>query len=123
MGPEAIAINADFVRSILTMRATVYGRAAGSGPFDQVVRADLPCRLEEVQGGRQPGATASERRELASIGTFRWDASYELPETGVQIAVDAYPGKRWNPIAATFWPDNVPGIGVIGRTCDVVRAS
>jgi len=122
MSPEATVINADIVRSILTMRATVYSRTGGSGPFDQVVKSNLACRLEEVQGGRQPGATAAERRELANVGTFRWDASYALPETGVQIAVDVYPGKRWNPVAATFWPDDVPGIGVVGRTCDVVKA-
>lgn len=122
MSPQALAINAEFIRTILTMVATVYGRATANGPYTTVLKANLACRLEEVEGGRQAGATTSERRELANVGTFRWDAEYELPETGVQIAVDAFPGKRWNPVAASFWPDNMPGIGIIGRTCDVVKA-
>ena len=121
MSAQSEAINQSIVDSVLDMVATIYTRAA-SGGFTVVQRADLPCRLDEVQGGRSPGATAAQRRELAGLGTFRWDATYDLPETGVQIEVDAYPGKRWNPVAATQWPDIVPGIGIIGRSCEVVRA-
>ncbi len=115
-----MSINATLIRSVLTMRATVYGRST-AGTFTVALKTGLACRLEEVEGGRRPGATASQRRELASLGSLRWDATYDLPETGVQIEVNAYPGKRWAPIAATYWPDNVPGIGIIGRSIDVVR--
>lgn len=118
----ATAQNAAIVRSLLKMRATIYGRSAG-GTFATVLKSGLACLLTEVEGGRQPGATAAQRRELASIGTFRWDATYALPESGVQIEVDAYPGKRWNPVAATYWPDYAPGLGIVGKTIDVVRAN
>lgn len=116
-----IPLNATIVRSILKMRATIYGRSAG-GTFTVVVKSGLACLLGEVAGGRQPGATATQRRDLANLGTFQWDATYDLPESGVQIEVDAFPGKRWNPVAATYWPDYAPGIGIIGKSIDVVRA-
>lgn len=116
-----IPLNRTIVRSVLKMRATVYGRS-GSGTFTTVLKSGLACLLSEIEGGRQPGATAAQRRELANLGTFRYDAEYDLPETGVQIEVDAFPGKRWNPVAATYWPDYAPGIGVVGKTIDVVRA-
>lgn len=116
------AKNAAIVRKILTHTATVYTRTANTGPYNLVVRTGLACRLEEIEGGRQAGSTGAERRELANLGTFRWDAEYDLPSGAIQIAVDAYPGQRWNVIQGTAWPDDVPGIGVIGRTVDVVRA-
>lgn len=115
----ADAINASIVDSVLTMRATVYTRAA-SGGFTTVARADLPCRLDPVS--RQPAATGSARRELAAMGSLRYSTEYTMPETGIQLEIDAYPGRRWNPVQATGWDDNVPGIGVIGKTIDVVRA-
>lgn len=118
---QGAAINRTFVDRVLTMRATVWSRTANTGPFNLAVKTGLACRLDPVN--REPAATNTERRELANTGTLRWDATYELPETGVQIEVDAFPGKRWNPIAATAWPDNLPGIGIIGRSCDVVRAT
>jgi hypothetical protein len=112
------AKNATIVRKLLTHRATVYTRTANTGPYNLVVKSGLACRLEGVQ--RQPAATSADRRELANIGTLRYDATYEMSGS-VQIAVDAFPGVRWAPIAATMWPDDVPGIGVISRSCDVVR--
>lgn len=123
MTPQGQAINATLVRTVLTMRATVYGRTSGTGPYNAVVKSGLACRLEEIEGGRRAGATSQQRRELANLGTFRYDATYDLPESGVQIEVDAYPGKRWNPVAAQAWPDIVPGIGVISKSIDVVRAA
>lgn len=123
MAGLADSINATIVRSVLTMRATVYSRTANTGPYNLVVKSDLACRLEEVEGGRRPAATSAQRRELANLGTFRYDATYTLPETGVQIEVDAYPGKRWNPTGATGWPDIVPGIGTVGKSIEVTRAS
>lgn len=119
MSAQSEAINQSIVASVLTMRATIYTRA-GSGGFTVVQRAGLPCRLDPVS--RQPAATASERRELAAMGSLRYDARYSLPESGIQIEVDAYPGKRWNPVQATAWDDNVPGVGVIGKSVDVTRA-
>ena len=119
MSPEAQTINASIVQSILTMRATVYGRA-GDGGFTAVLRSDLPCRLEAL--GQQTGGTAPQRADGSQQGNFRWDATYDLPESAVQIAVDAYPVQRWVPIPGTSWPDVLPGIGSIGKTCNVVRA-
>lgn len=121
LSPAAAGINRALVRSVLTQRATVYSRTGGTGPYNLVVKSGLACRLEAVAALTAP-ATNAERREQANLGSFRWDAEYELPETGVQIEVDAFPGKRWNPVAATAWPDDVPGIGVVGRTCQVTRA-
>ena len=118
----ADSINATLIRTVLTMRATVYSRTNNTGPCNLVVKSGLACRLEEVEGGRRPGATSAQRRELANLGTLRYDATYSLPETGVQIEVDAYPGKRWNPTGATSWPDIVPGIGTVGKTVEVTRA-
>lgn len=102
------------------MRATVYSRTGGTGPFNLSVKTDLACLLQPVN--REPAATSSQRRELASMGKFRYDAPYDLP-SNVQIEVDAFPGIRWNPIAATGWPDYAPGTGVVGRTVDVTRAA
>jgi hypothetical protein len=112
--------NATIVRKLLTHRATVYTRTANTGPYNLVVKTGLACRLEAVQ--RQPAATSSERRDLANIGTLRYDATYDLPAGAIQVAVDAFPGQRWNVIQATAWPDDVPGMGVVGRTVDVTRA-
>lgn len=119
MSAESDAINAVIVAEVLTQRATVYTRAA-SGGFTTVSRADLPCRLDPVN--RSPAATGASRRELAAMGTLRYDATYEMPESGIQIEVDAYPGKRWNPVQATGWPEIVPGIGTVGKTIEVIRA-
>lgn len=113
-------VNSTIVKKALTMRATVYGRAA-NGTYTNPLKSGLPCLLTEVEGGRQPGATAAQRRDLAGLGTFMWDATYDLPETGVQIVVDAYPGKKWQPVAATYWPDYVPGKGIASKSIDVVR--
>ncbi len=118
LSPQGAAINATLVAAVLTHRATVYTRTANTGPYNLVVKSGLACRLEQVQ--RQPSATSTERRDLANIGTFRWDASYELSGP-VQIEVDAFPGVRWVPLAGTMWPDDVPGMGVVSRSCDVVR--
>lgn len=117
------SINNTIVRAILKHRATVYSRTNNTGPYNLVVKTGLACRLEEVEGGRRPGATSAQRRELANLGTLRYDATYTIPETGVQIEVDAFPGKRWNPVAAQSWPDDAPGVGIIGKTIEVVRAS
>jgi hypothetical protein len=114
------AINASIVASVLTQRATVYTRAAGGG-FTVEQQAGIPCRLDPVS--RQPAATGAERRALAAMGSLRYDATYTIPDdTAVQLEVDAYPGKRWNVERATAWDDNVPGIGVVGKTVDVTRA-
>ncbi len=120
MSPQAAAINQALVDSVLTMRATVYQRTGGTGPYNQQIRADLPCLLQGAQ--RQPNATSTERRDLAKLGTLRWDASYDMPLVGIQIEIDAFPGVRWNPVAAVAWPDYAPGIGIVGRTCDVQMA-
>jgi hypothetical protein len=114
------AKNATIVRKVLTHRAVVFTRTANTGPYNLVVKSGLACRLEGVQ--RQPAATSSERRDLANIGTLRYDALYTFPSGAIQIEVDAFPGQRWNVIQATAWPDDVPGMGVVGRTVDVTRA-
>lgn len=113
-------INSAIVRAALTQRATVYSRTNNTGPYNNAVKSGLACLLLPIN--RQPAATGAGRRELAAIGEFRYDALYDLPTSGVQLEIDAYPGVRWNPVAATGWPDYAPGIGVVGRTVDVTRA-
>lgn len=120
LSSQGASINAAIVGAVLTHRATVYTRSGGTGPYNLVVKSGLACRLEAVQ--RQPAATSSERRDLANIGTLRYDATYDLPAGAIQVEVDAFPGQRWNVIQATAWPDDVPGMGVVGRTVDVTRA-
>jgi hypothetical protein len=115
-------VNSTLIRTVLTQRATVYSRTANTGPFNLVVKSGLACRLEEVERGRRPAATSAQRRELANLGTLRFDATYTMPESGVQIAVDAYPGKRWNPTGATGWPDIVPNVGTVSKSIEVTRA-
>jgi len=115
---EGAALNAELIRNVLLHRATVYGRSSG-GTFTVVLRADLACRLEQVS--RQPAATSSQRRELAAMGSLRYDAEYTMPAVA-QVEVDTLPGVRWNPLAATDWADDLPGIGPISRSVDVTRA-
>lgn len=129
-----LTTNRTMVRAILKMRATVWGRSAG-GTFTAPLKTNLACLLTEVEGGRQPGATAPQRRDLANLGTFQWDATYDLPETGAQIeitgmiargstvAASPFPGKRWNPVASTYWPEIAPGKGILTKSIDVVRAT
>lgn len=120
-----VPINATFGANILTMKATIYTRTPGTGPgtggFGVVARADLACSLDPAM--RQPGATNATRAELANLATFAWDATYDMAEQGIQIEVDAYPGRRWTPVVGTYWPDIVPGVGIIGRSCDVRRST
>ena len=119
MSAESEAINDTLVQTVLTMRATVYTRAANGG-FTVVQQADLPCRLDPIS--RQPAATSNERRFLVAMGNLRYSATYTIPDDiPVQIEVDAYPGRRWNVERATAWDDIVPGIGVISKSVDVTR--
>ena len=121
---EGAAINQDFVTSILTMRATVYTRATTGptiGQYTVVAQSSLACRLDPVSANS--ATTLRDRAALSASRVFRWDATYDLPRTGVQIAVDAYAGDRWNPVAGTDAADDLPGIGTIGKTVLVERAS
>jgi hypothetical protein len=129
----ADSINATLIRTVLTQRATVYGRTGGTGPYNLVLKSGLACRLEEVERGRRPAATSAQRRELANLGTLRFDAGYTMPETGIQIEVthevingalvaSPYAGKRWNPTGATGWPDIVPNVGTVSKSIEVTRA-
>ena len=119
MSAQSEAINASLVQTVLTMRATVYTRAANGG-FTVVQQADLPCRLDPIS--RQPAATSNERRSLAAMGNLRYSAEYTIPDDiPVQLEVDAYHGRRWNVERATAWDDIVPGIGVISKSVDVTR--
>lgn len=105
------------------MRATIYTRTpsgASAGTFATVARADLPCLLESVSANA--ATTVPDRGALAALRIFRFDASYDLPSVPYQIAVDAFPGKRWTPQGNTDDVDFAPGIGVIGKTVQVVRA-
>lgn len=120
LSTQGAAINATLVRTVLTHRATIFTRTANTGPFNLVAKTGLACRLESVP--RQPAATSGQRADLANLGTLRYDAAYTLPTASIQIEVDAFPGQRWNVIRATDWPDDVPGIGVVGRSIDVTRA-
>ena len=56
------------------------------------------------------------------MGNLRYDASYTFPPVA-QIEVDSVPGIRWNPIMASDWADDLPGIGPISRSVDCTRAN
>lgn len=118
-------LNATLVRTILTMRATVYSRTAGTGPYNLAVKTGLACRLDTVN--MQPAATSSQRSDLAAIRTFAYDVTYDLPLTGVQIEITSpahYAGVRWNVRSGTQKPAILPGYdGPIYIEVDVARAS
>lgn len=120
MPTEAELINAEFVDAILTMRATVYTRAA-NGQFTVVLHSGLACLLTSLSTGA--AVSVADRAALAAQRTFQYDATYDLAEDGVQIAVDAFPGKRWNPVKNTDDVAYFPDIGVGGKFVTVVRAS
>jgi hypothetical protein len=121
----ADSINATIVKNVLTQRSTVYSRTGANGPFTTVVKTGLACFLFPVD--RQPGATSSQRADLASLRRFMWDATYDLPETGVQIEVTSparYAGRRWNIQSGTHTPADLPGSeNPAAMECDVRRAS
>lgn len=123
--PSAGPINAAIVRSVLTMRATIYTRTNNTGPYNNAVKTGLACRLDTVNV--QPAATSASRADLAALRTFMWDVTYNLPDTGAQIEVTApahYAGQRWNIQAGTRRPAIPPGFdGPIAIECDVRRAS
>jgi hypothetical protein len=122
---SASPIAATFRRTILTMRCTVYSRTANTGPYNLPVKTGLACRLDTV--GMQPAATSSQRSDLASIRTFAYDVTYELPLTGVQIELTSpahYAGQRWNIRSGTQKPAILPGYdGPIYIEVDVTRAT
>lgn len=123
MPTEAELINQDFVEALLTMRATIYSRATTGptkGQFTVVEHSGLACLLDQVSANS--ATSVADRAALASQRVFRYDATYSLPESGVQIEVDVFSGKRWNPQGGTDAPDYPPGIGIIGKTVLVVRA-
>jgi hypothetical protein len=123
--PSAAPLNRTIVRSILTMRATIYSRTNNTGPYNLAVKTGLACRLDTVN--MQPAATSANRADLAAIRTFAWDAEYTLPATGVQIEVTSpahYAGQRWNVQAGTQKPAIPPGFdGPIYIEVDVRRAN
>lgn len=120
------AISDAIKANILTMRATVYQRTGGSGPYNNAVRTDLACRLDTI-GALTAPATSAERAERASLRTFMWDVAYSLPEQGTQIEITnipIYAGQRWNIQAGTSRPSLLPGdTGPIAIEIDVRRAS
>lgn len=121
MSPEAQAI----VDAILTMRATVYARTGGTGPFNNAVKTGLACRLDTVNV--QPAATSSQRADLAALRSFMWSPDYDLPEQGVQVEITSpayYAGQRWTVVNGTRKPAIPPGFDApIAVECDVRRAS
>lgn len=123
--PSAAPLNAAIVRSVLTMRATVWARTANTGPYNDAVKTGLACRLDTVNV--QPARTSTERADLAALRSFAWDAEYALPEQGIQIEITSpahYAGQRWNPTPGTRKPAIPPGFdGPIYIEIDVRRAS
>lgn len=76
--------------------ATVRTPGAG-GNFTTVSRADLPCRLAEVDAGGASGGT--ERAELLSTRLFLWaDSTYTIPRNA-RITLDD--GTLWTPRPGT----------------------
>lgn len=104
----------------LTQRATVYARAVSGGGYTNVVKTELKCSLNPLS--RQAAATSDQRAELANGGMLEWERGYSMPDQA-QVAVDAYPGQRWNVRKGTVWPEFGPDGGLISWRADVVRAS
>jgi hypothetical protein len=123
--PSAAPLNAAIVRSVLTMRCTVWARTANTGPYNSAVKTGLACRLDTVNV--QPARTGTERADLAALRVFMWDTTYAMPASGVQIEVTSpahYAGQRWNIQAGTQKPAIPPGFdGPIAIEADVRRAS
>lgn len=123
--PSAAGPRNAITRSILTMRATIWARTSNSGPYNNAVKTGLACFLAPVSV--RDAATSSQRADLASLRRLMWDATYTLPEQGVQIEITSpahYAGRRWNVQAGTHTPADVPGFdGPILMECDVRRAS
>lgn len=123
--PSAAGPRVANTRSVLTMRATVWGRTANTGPYNNAVKTGLACRLDTVNV--QPARTGVERVDLAALRVFKWDPTYALPEQGVQIEVTSpahYVGQRWNIQGGTRKPSIPPGFdGPIAIECDVRRAN
>lgn len=123
MSPEAAAINAEFVGALLTQRATVYTRATSgptNGQYTVVARADLPCLLMAVSANA--ATSMPDRAALAAMRTLQYDATYTLPDDGVQIEVDTFPGRRWKPERGTQESSYLPGIGVVAASVLVAGA-
>lgn len=97
----------------LDQRATVYGE--GSSTFDQVLKANLPCRLAHVSA--RSAGNAAQRAELLSMRRLLWDPAYVMPEVA-QIAID---GVRWQLVKGTFAAMRGPGGAVAFRAADAVR--
>jgi hypothetical protein len=110
------AIAATVERLGLTMRATVY---TGSS-WATVAKSDLKCSLQPLNQGISAAQTGQARSDLAARGVMAWERSYQMP-TGARVAVDAYPGLRWNVQTATVWPEFGPGGDVINYRADVTR--
>lgn len=124
--PSAAPLQAAIRRSVLTMRATVWARTGNTGAYNNAVKTGLACRLDNVTAV-SPSATTSERAEAAAHKTLMFDASYAMPEQGIQIEVTSpayYAGKRWNPVANTVKAEIPPGYDApISATIDVRRAT
>jgi hypothetical protein len=119
------SLNRIVLRQVLTMRATVWARTGGTGPYNSAVKMDLACRLDTLD--LHPGATSSQRAELAALRSLFWDTAYDLPEQGVQVEIISpanYAGQRWNVIAGTRRPEIMPGFDeTICIAVDVRRAN
>lgn len=125
--PSAAGPRDAITRAVLTMRCTIWARTSNTGPYNNAVKTGLACRLDQIATGRQSAATSQQRADLASLRTFMWDPTYDLPDQGVQIEVTSpayYAGQRWNIQAGTKQPAIPPGFDEpIAIECDVRRAS
>jgi hypothetical protein len=104
--PESDAIKA----AVLTMRATVYQRTGGTGPYNNAVKTDLACFLDTLSA-LSPMRTSTERAAVAAMRTLMYDVDYDLQQQGTQIEVTSpsyYAGKRWNVILDTDRPAMLP---------------
>lgn len=97
----------------LNRRATVYGE--GASTYDQVLKADLPCRMSHVDATNS--SNQGERAELLSMRRVLWDPDYVMPENA-QIEVD---GVRWQLVAGSFAAFRGPSNQITYRAADAVR--
>lgn len=120
--PESDAIK----QAILTMRASVFQRTGGAGPYNNAVKTDLACRLD-VLSALSPSRANPERTDISSLRTLMFDVDYALPEQGTQIEITnipIYAGQRWNVVSGTGRPYILPAQAApMAVEIDVRRAS
>lgn len=114
LSPSEEADAAADLFSQLDQTATIYGEAASSGRYTQVLKDYLECRLVPVN---TMSPQAQGRAELMAQRDFYWSPAYFMPEH-CQIDVE---GVRWSPMAGTFQRLRAGDSAALICKCAVIR--